>query len=68
MKMLQSFKRVFRKLTPAELAARELADAELSRLESQTGQEYAAAMCDYHAKRITRLRTFLRQANKEVEA
>ena len=41
------------------LAAKELQTAEVSLLEAQTAQEYAASIVDYNTKRITRLRKFL---------
>ncbi len=66
MSILQAFKRALRKLTPTEVAAAELAEAELARLQSQTGQEYAQAMCDYHGRRIARLRAFLAAQAKEA--
>ena len=53
-------KRIFRKLTPVQVAASELADAELERLEAHTGQEYATAMVSYQTARVTRLRAFLK--------
>ena len=59
MKWVHDMKRVFRRLTPAEMAARELADAELARLEALSATEYAEAMATYHDKRIARLRAFL---------
>jgi hypothetical protein len=59
MSLLQQFKRVFRKLTPTEVAAAELADAELSKLEHQTATEFSDAMTQYQSRRIARLRAFL---------
>jgi len=56
----QAIKRVFRKLTPVEVVSSELAEAELSRLEAQSAQEYAAAMVSYQEARIKRLRNFLK--------
>ena len=57
--MIQELKKIFRRLTPAEVAAKELADAELSVLEARTAQEYAASIINYNETRIKRLRTFL---------
>ncbi len=42
------------------LAQRELDDARRRLLEAQAGQEYAAAMVQYHKARIARLDHFLR--------
>ena len=57
--MIQDIKRLFRKLTPAEMAAKELGDAELAVLEARTAHEYAQSMISYHEARIKRLRAFL---------
>ena len=59
MKMLNDFKRLFRKLSPAEMAARELHDAQLALLEAHSATEYASAMVTYHQQRIERLKGFL---------
>ena len=56
--MIQELKKIFRRLTPAEVAAKELAEAELSVLEARTAQEYAASIINYNETRIKRLRTF----------
>lgn len=56
-----------RRVTPTELAASELADAEVALLSAHTGQEFAASIISYNKTRIARLREFLAQeANKEV--
>ena len=57
--MISAFRRLFRRITPAEVAAKELADAELALLEAQTAHEYAAALIGYHQGRIKRLRLYL---------
>jgi len=57
--MLNEIKRLFRKLTPLEVASRELVDAELSKLESESAQEWATAAVAYNAARIKRLRAFI---------
>ena len=57
--MIQELKKIFRRLTPAEVAAKELAEAELSVLEARTAQEYAASIILYNETRIKRLRAFL---------
>lgn len=53
-------KKIFRRLTPREVAAQELADAELSLLEALTAQEYSASVVEYNRKRISRLKNYLR--------
>lgn len=62
--MIDTIKRLFRKLTPVEVVSRELVEAELSKLEAQTAQEYASSMTEYHEKRIKRLRAFLKAAGE----
>lgn len=60
MSIIQNLRRVTRRLTPAEVASSELAQAELARLEAQTADEYAGAMVSYQDARIKRLKAFLR--------
>ena len=60
--MLDAIKRLFRRLTPAEAAARELADAELALLQANTAREYAEAIGSYHRQRIARLKAYLATA------
>jgi hypothetical protein len=64
MNITQQLKRVFRKLTPAEMAATELAEAELNRLDAQTAVEYATSVVGYEDARIKRLRKFLADQEK----
>jgi hypothetical protein len=66
MTLLQLAKHAFRRLTPAEKAATELAAAELNRLEAQTAVEYAASVVSYEDTRIKRLRKFLADSEKLV--
>lgn len=65
MKLTHDIKRMFRKLTPIEVASAELADAELAKLQAQTAMEFAASVVDYNSTRITRLRKFLAKGEKE---
>lgn len=55
----QYFRRVFGQKTPLELALEELTSAERSKLEAESGLEYAIAMVDYHNSRIQRLRAYV---------
>jgi hypothetical protein len=64
MNIAQQFKKTFRKLTPTEMAATELAEAELNRLEAQTAVEYATSVVGYEDARIERLRKFLAEQEK----
>lgn len=54
----------FRKPSAELIAQRELEDAKRELLQAQAGQEYAAAMVQYHEARITRLRSMLTEAHQ----
>ncbi len=54
----------FRKPSAEIIAQRELEDAKRELLQAQAGQEYAAAMVQYHEARITRLRSMLTEAHQ----
>jgi len=62
--MIQSIKRILRRLTPAEVAAKELADAELELLTALTHREYAQSLIDYNESRCKRLRSYLAKLEK----
>ncbi len=66
MNMIQQFKKLTRRLTPVEMAATELAEAELHRLEAHSAVEYATSVVSYEDARIKRLRKFLADAEKAV--
>ena len=66
MTLTQQFKRMTRRLTPVEMAAAELADAELHKLEAHSAVEYATSVVSYEDARIKRLRKFLADAEKVV--
>lgn len=53
--------RLWAKPSPTALAVEELEEAQRQLLVSQSAQEYAANMAKYHAQRISRLRSFLRE-------
>ena len=55
MKFIDLMKEPFKKPTPLEMIAAELADAHLSKLEAETAVEYAQSVVDYNVVRITRL-------------
>ena len=50
---------IFRRSTPLETAARELAQSELQRLAHQNAIDYSTALLGYHDARIARLRSLL---------
>jgi hypothetical protein len=64
MTFVTTFKRALRRLTPAEVASKELADAELELLTALTHREYAQSLIDYNESRCKRLRTFLAKLEK----
>lgn len=64
--MIDSIKRMFRKLTPLELASRELIDAERAKLEADSGREFAEAMGSYQTARIKRLRAYITSQTKDA--
>ncbi len=47
----------------AEIARRELEDAQRELLTAQSGAEYAARMVEYHQARIKRLKAYIAQEN-----
>ena len=51
----------FKKPTPLEVIAIELAEAHLAKLQAETGVEYAQSIVDYNVNRITRLNTRLEE-------
>ena len=55
MKLLDLIKEPFKKPTPLEVIAAELADAHLSKLEAETAVEYAQSIVSYNVTRIERL-------------
>lgn len=56
---METVKRIFRRPTPNEMAAKELAEAELSLLEARTAHEFAASVISYRDTQCKRLRKFL---------
>lgn len=64
MALLLALKRVMRRLTPAEIAAKELADAELELLSALTHRDFSQSLIDYNQARIKRLQTFLTKLEK----
>lgn len=60
MTMYQDIKRMFRRLSVAELAVAELVDAQRSLLEALTGLDYANSMVAYNQARVKRLVAYLK--------
>ena len=61
MKLLDLMKEPFKKPTPLEMIAAELADAHLSKLDAETAVEYAQSIVNYNTTRIARLNARLEE-------
>ena len=68
MKFIELMKEPFKKPTPLEMIAAELADAHLSKLEAETAVEYAQSIVDYNVVRITRLNSRMDEYRADVDA
>jgi len=55
------FKEPFKKPSPLQVIAEELAEAHLAKLQAETGVEYAQSIVDYNVNRITRLNARLEE-------
>ena len=66
MKAYDDFKALFRRPDALQLAARELAEAEVSKLSADTAIEWAQASSTYNAQRIKRLRAFIAAQTKDT--
>jgi len=60
-RFMELMKEPFKKPTPLEMIAAELADAHLEKLNAETAVEYAQSIVDYNMTRITRLNTRLEE-------
>jgi hypothetical protein len=58
-KLMELLGQPFRKPTPLQLIAQELADAHLELLTAESGVEYAESIVSYNKARITRLNSRL---------
>ena len=67
-RFMELMKEPFKRPTPLELIASELADAHLSKLEAETAVEYAQSIVDYNVVRITRLNSRMDEYRAEVDA
>jgi len=56
-KLMELLREPFKKPTPLEMIASELADAHLRKLEAETAVEYAQSIVNYNTTRIERLNT-----------
>jgi hypothetical protein len=58
---MELMKEPFKKPTPLEMIAAELADAHLEKLNAETAVEYAQSIVDYNMTRIARLNARLEE-------
>ena len=63
--MIETIKQLLATPTPLEMAARELVEAQRSKLEAETALDYAANMVRYNDDRIVRLKVRLTELKKE---
>ena len=60
-RFMELMKEPFKKPTPLEMIAAELADAHLEKLNAETAVEYAQSIVDYNTARIARLNARLEE-------
>ena len=60
-RFIELMKEPFKKPTPLEMIAAELADAHLEKLNAETAVEYAQSIVDYNINRIARLNARLEE-------
>ena len=60
-RFMELMKEPFKKPTPLEMIAAELADAHLEKLNAETAVEYAQSIVDYNTTRISRLNARLEE-------
>ena len=61
-------KEPFKRPTPLEIIASELAEAHIEKLSAETAVEYAQSIVDYNVTRITRLNSRLDEYRNDVDA
>lgn len=67
-RFMELMKEPFKKPTPLEMIATELADAHMEKLSAETAVEYAQSIVDYNVTRITRLNSRLDEYRNDVDA
>ena len=66
MNLYTELKQMFKMPTPLEVAAAQLATAELELLKAETGVEYASSMVSFNKAQIKRLRAYISAKAVEV--
>ena len=67
-RFMELMKEPFKRPTPLEMIASELADAHLEKLTAETAVEYAQSIVDYNVVRITRLNSRMDEYRADVDA
>ena len=67
-RFMELMKEPFKRPTPLEMIATELADAHLEKLTAETAVEYAQSIVDYNVVRITRLNSRMDEYRTDVDA
>ena len=66
-RFMELMKEPFKKPTPLEMIASELADAHLEKLNAETAVEYAQSIVDYNVVRITRLNSRMDEYRTDID-
>lgn len=66
-RFMELMKEPFKRPTPLELIAEELADAHMEKLSAETAVEYAQSVVDYNVTRILRLNSRLDEYRNDFE-
>ena len=67
-RFMELMKEPFKRPTPLEMIATELADAHMEKLSAETAVEYAQSIVDYNVVRITRLNSRMDEYRADVDA
>ena len=67
-RFMELMREPFKKPTPLEMIATELADAHMEKLSAETAVEYAQSIVDYNVTRILRLNSRLDEYRNDVDA
>jgi hypothetical protein len=67
-RFMELMKEPFKRPTPLEMIATELAEAHMEKLSAETAVEYAQSIVDYNVTRILRLNSRLDEYRNDVEA
>ena len=58
---------IFKRISPSEAIAAELAEAEHALLRAETGVEYAQALVTYNKQRVKRLKAYLAPVEEKAQ-